>query len=124
MWASAQTFRCRFATLALHGKVATLTVEPGFEVAAIGATPTRNQWQTRMFTGPIYARGLSYSADIYWGAAFLCRLVYAGPAQTPIEAHAALAARALIWIASYETRLGRKMLPWVTAESDPFATFG
>jgi hypothetical protein len=103
--------------------VAALKVEAGFEVAAIGAVPTRDQWQTRMFTGPIYAGGLSYSADIYWGAAFLCRLVYAGPAQTPIEAHAALAARALIWIASYQARPGRTRLAWITAEGDPFPSF-
>lgn len=106
-------------TLGAVEKVAKLEVETGFEVAAIGAVPARNQWQTRIFAGPIYAKGMSYFAAIHWGRVCLCRLVYAGPVQTPVEAHAALAARALIWIASYESRPGRTMVAWVAAESDP-----
>lgn len=96
-----------------------MKVETGFEMAAVGAVPTRDQWQTRMFTGPIYAGGTSYSADIYWGTAFLCRLVYAGSTRTPLEAHAALAARALIWIVSYQSRPGRTKLAWLAPEADP-----
>jgi hypothetical protein len=89
--------------------------EPGMKepVVMIG------EWQTRMFVGPTYAGGASYSADIYWGATFVCRLVYAGPVRTKLEAHASLAARALIWIASYEARIGRSVRVWAAPDADP-----
>jgi hypothetical protein len=97
-----------------------MTVRTGHDVAEIGTAPVRNQWQTRMLAGPTYIGGMSYSADIYWGAAFLCRLVYAGPTQTSAEAHAALGARALIWIGSYESRPGRVPLAWIASEDEPW----
>lgn len=97
-----------------------MTVRMGYEVAEIGTVPLPNQWQTRMLTGPIYTGGMSFSADIYWGAAFLCRLVYAGPAQTSTQAHASLAARALTWIGNYESRPGRVPIAWIASEDEPW----
>ncbi|WGT63718.1 hypothetical protein [Variovorax paradoxus] len=97
-----------------------MTTRTGLGVAEIGIAPVRNQWQTRMLSGPTYADGMSYSADIYWGAAFLCRLVDAGPTRTVVQAHAALGARAVIWIASYESRPGRVPLPWIASDDEPW----
>ena len=90
-------------------------IEPGLNEPGI----VIGEWQTRMFVGPAYAGGASYSADIYWGATFVCRLVYAGPVRTTLEAHASLAARALIWIASYEARIGRPVRGWIAPGPDP-----
>ena len=65
------------------------------------------RWRTSMSAGPIYRGGVSFSADVNSGDVLLCRLVYAGPKRTNAEAHAALADRALSWIASYEARTNR-----------------
>ena len=60
-----------------------------------------------MYAGPSYPGGTSYSADVFWGQALRCRLGYAGSHCEPADAHAALAQRALDWIASYEARPDR-----------------
>lgn len=103
-------------------KVVPLNVEKALEIASTDARSASREWQTRMFIGPVYKGGVSHSADIYWGATFLCRLVYAGPTQTLPALHAGLAARALNWIASYESRSGRTLLTWVAPGIDPLYT--
>ncbi|WP_307687202.1 hypothetical protein [Variovorax boronicumulans] len=115
MRARIQVLGLRFGT-ACNGQGDVMKVGTAFEVAAIGAVPSRNQWQMRMFGGPIYSGGVSFSADVLWGSVLLCRLVYAGPARTVAEAHAALAARGLIWIAGYESRPGGAMPTWTAPE--------
>lgn len=81
-----------------------MKIEAGIEAAPIGATTPPHAWKTRMYAGPSYEGGVSYSADVFRGQTLLCRLVYAGKHREPAQAHAALAARALDWIASYEAR--------------------
>ncbi|MGJ7564161.1 hypothetical protein ACSFBM_09920 [Variovorax sp. GB1R11] len=61
-------------------------------------------WKSELHAGPIYRGGVSFLADVSWGDAVLCRLVYAGPKRTNEEAYAALSERARRWIAGYEAR--------------------
>ncbi len=46
----------------------------------------------------------------------VCRLVYADPARAVAEAHVALTARGLIWIAGYESRPGGALPTWIAPE--------
>ena len=84
-----------------------MKIEAGTEIVRTEAPAPAREWRTRMYAGPSYMGGVSYSADVSWGGDLLCRLVYAGAHVEVAEAHAALAARALIWIASYEARPGK-----------------
>lgn len=84
-----------------------MKIQTDIDVGLANSTPPEPQWRTSMSAGPIYSGGVSFSADVNSGDVLLCRLVYAGPKRTNAEAHAALADRALSWIASYEARTNR-----------------